>query len=99
MCRGCLAKTWRADVQSYQRVLMGETESMGAAGGHSKARRMEKPLLCEWMMVLEDSEGRDRACSDAIFKGILRIQSLPNSSQRTSQYQSIGSGKGCVRMM
>ena len=66
MCRGSLAKTWRVDVQSHQRVLMGETESTGAAGEHSKARRNEKPLQCEWMMELEDSEGRDRGSADAI---------------------------------
>ena len=40
MCRGCLATTSKADVQS-QRLLTGGTESTGAAGEGSKARRME----------------------------------------------------------
>lgn len=77
MRRGCLATTSRADVQSQPQRLMGETGSTGAAGEGSKARRMEYSLLCEWMMWLRDSEGRDRAGSEADFKGILRIHSLP----------------------
>lgn len=47
---------------------MGETESTDAAGEHSKARRIEKSLLCEWMMWLGVSEERDRASSDALLK-------------------------------
>lgn len=71
MRRGCLATTSRADVQSQPQRLMGETGSTGAAGEGSKARRMEYSLLCEWMMWLRDSEGRDRAGSvDRLKEGL-----------------------------
>ena len=81
MRRGCLARTSRADVQSQRRVLSGETESTGAAGEGSKARRMEKSLLFEWVMWLGDAEGRDRAGSDAGFKGIVRIHFAPDCAK------------------
>lgn len=45
MCRGCLARTSKADAQSQRPGLSGETESTGAAGEGSKARRMGKSLL------------------------------------------------------